>query len=100
VDPSGRFAYVANGGSDDITTFRIDPVTGALTEVGTAVAAGDEPESVTVDPSGRFVYAPSGGLDDVTTFRIDPATGALTEVGTEVTAGSAPASIAIMGGSQ
>ena len=48
VDPSGRFAYVANNNSDNVTTFSIDQTTGALIEVGTEVAAGDGPRSVTV----------------------------------------------------
>ena len=36
-----------NLGFDSVTTFRIDTTTGALTEVGTAVAAGDGPYSIT-----------------------------------------------------
>jgi 6-phosphogluconolactonase (cycloisomerase 2 family) len=80
-----------------VTTFLIDRATGALTEVGTEVAAGNAPVSVRVDPSGRFAYAVNRGDGNVTTFVINPNTGALTEVGTEVAAGSAPASIAIVG---
>jgi 6-phosphogluconolactonase (cycloisomerase 2 family) len=100
VDPTGRFAYVANFGSDDVTAFRIDQATGALTEVGTEVAAGDEPGSMTVDPSGRFAYTANDDSSDVTTFGIDQTTGALTEVGTEVAAGTRPASIVILGAFQ
>ena len=98
MDPTGRFAYVANSASGDVTTFSIDPVTGVLTEVGTAVAAGDAPRSVTVDPTGRFAYVSNFDSDDVTTFSIDPVTGALTEVGTSVIAGTGPHSITILGG--
>jgi DNA-binding beta-propeller fold protein YncE len=82
-----------------VTTFGIDPTTGALTEVGTEVAAGTSPHTVTVDPSGRFAYVANGGFgffDPVTTFSIDQTTGALTKVGTEVPAGDAPHSIAIL----
>ena len=39
---------MANITSDNVTTFSINPTTGALTEVGTAVAAGTGPASVTV----------------------------------------------------
>ncbi len=40
--------YVVNKYSHDVTTFSIDPTTGALSEVGSAVAAGVFPASVTV----------------------------------------------------
>jgi len=47
VDPSGRFAYVANYYSDNVSVYTIDQTTGALT-AGTAVAAGTSPASVAV----------------------------------------------------
>jgi len=40
VDPSGQFAYVANGDDDSVTVFRINLTTGALTQVGAKVVAG------------------------------------------------------------
>jgi 6-phosphogluconolactonase (cycloisomerase 2 family) len=49
VDPSGRFACVANSGglsSGNVTTFRIDQTTGALSEAAPAVAGGNEPFSI------------------------------------------------------
>jgi 6-phosphogluconolactonase (cycloisomerase 2 family) len=97
VDPSGRFAYVANFISGNVTTFSINAATGALTEVGTEVSAGDGPRSVTVDPSGRFAYVANHLSNNVTTFSIDQTTGALTEVGTEVPAGDGPETIVILG---
>ena len=33
VDPSGKFAYVANGGSNNISGYTIDANTGALTPI-------------------------------------------------------------------
>jgi 6-phosphogluconolactonase (cycloisomerase 2 family) len=45
VDPSGKFAYVANEGSANISVYTINQTTGALT-AGTAVAAGSGPISV------------------------------------------------------
>ena len=47
VDPSGKFAYVANYGSDNVSVYTINASTGALTAVGTPVAAGTFPLSVT-----------------------------------------------------
>ena len=35
VDPSGKFAYVTNSGSNDVSMYSIDPATGELTLIGT-----------------------------------------------------------------
>ena len=35
VNPSGKFAYVANAQSNNISMYTIDPTTGALTLIGT-----------------------------------------------------------------
>ena len=48
VDPSGRFVYVTNLASDDVTTYGIDQATGALTEVGTETAAGNGPQGIAI----------------------------------------------------
>src|SRR6266852_2993830 len=47
VDPSGRFAYVANGGSNSVSMYTIDVTTGTLTSIGT-IAAGTTPRSVAI----------------------------------------------------
>jgi 6-phosphogluconolactonase (cycloisomerase 2 family) len=35
IDPSGKFAYVANFDSHNVSMYRIDAATGALTLIGT-----------------------------------------------------------------
>jgi len=35
IDPSGKFAYVANAGSNNVSMYSIDAATGALTLIGT-----------------------------------------------------------------
>ena len=55
VDPPGKFAYVTNSGSNDVSMYTINATTGALTSIGT-IAAGTDPVSVAVDPSGKFAY--------------------------------------------
>ena len=47
VDHSGKFAYVANNGSNDVSAYTINAATGALTSIGAPVAAGTNPNSVT-----------------------------------------------------
>lgn len=93
VDPAGKFAYVANEGSNDVSMYAIDGTTGALVSVGT-IAAGTEPVSVAVDPSGKFAYVTNYDSSDVSMYTIDGTTGALTPIGT-VVAGQHPSSIAV-----
>ncbi len=87
-----QFAYVANYGSNNVSVYTIDP-TGVLT-AGTPVAAGTNPQSVTVDPSGRFAYVANYGSNNVSVYSINPTTGALT-AGAPVAAGAYPVSVTV-----
>ena len=100
VDPSGKFAYAANGGTTQgVSMFTINATTGALTSTG-AIAAEDFPVSVTVDPSGKFAYvaqesqtiSPEAG--SVSMYKINATTGALASIGT-IAAGINPVSVAV-----
>jgi 6-phosphogluconolactonase (cycloisomerase 2 family) len=98
VDPSGKFAYVANFSSGDVSAFSIDASTGALTAVsGSPFPAGSGPISISVDPSGKFAYVANHNSSKVSAFSIDATTGALTAVGSSVTVapGSGPESITV-----
>src|ERR1700678_3045175 len=106
VDPSGKFAYAADGGalpsgsfggSNNVSMYTIDSTTGALTLMG-AIAAGDGPDSVAVDPSGKFVYVTNenesfGPAGSVSMYTLDATTGTLTSIGT-IAAGAQPVSVA------
>src|SRR5438445_282636 len=77
VDPSGRYAYVANGDSANASQYTIG-ADGALTPTATAtVAAGTNPISVTVDPSGKYAYVANNASANVSQYTIG-ADGALT----------------------
>jgi YVTN family beta-propeller protein len=98
-DPSGKFAYAADGGafpegsfggSSSVSMYTVNSTSGALTSVGTIVA-GTGPTSVAVDPTGKFVYVANFGSNDVSTYTIDATTGALASVGT-IPAGTQPVS--------
>ena len=99
IHPGGLFAYVANENSNDVSTFRIDPASGELSQVGVAVAAGDGPRSITLDSTGRFAYVANFESDSLLRFAIDPLSGALSQTGEAVATGAGPHSIAIIGGS-
>ena len=78
VDPSGKFAYVGNEGTDNISAFAINAVTGVLTPVvGTPFAAGAAPTSVGIVSSpasvvfDKFKTDVNIDVDRKTSFRVD-----------------------------
>ena len=95
-----QYVYVVNVNSGNISAFRINPNTGALTPVaGSPFAAGDVPDSITVNPAGTFAYVTNGGTvgnGTVSAYRINPATGALTPVaGNPFAAGRYPDAVSV-----
>jgi len=108
LDPTGKFAYVANEGCLDafagnVSMYKTDPTTGVLTSIGSPVAADFYPHSVTVDPSGKFAYVANAGDPDtgvgtsVSMYTINATTGALASIGAigAVTNFSSPWSVAV-----
>jgi YVTN family beta-propeller protein len=98
VDPSGRFAYMTNGGVNTggvnlVSAFTIDSTSGALTSIGTA-ATGDGPSSVAIGPGGKFAYVANFNSNNVSMYTINGTSGALTSVGT-IAAGADPASMTV-----
>ena len=97
MDPSGRFAYVANAGSANVSVYTINSSTGALTSIaGSFFDTGRGPSSVAVDPSGTFAYVANRGDNNVSGYRINRTTGALTPIaGSPFAAGDGPYSVAV-----
>ena len=102
LDPSGKFAYVADGGafpagsfggSPSVSMYTINSTTGALTSIG-MIAAGTGPDSVAVDPAGKFAYVANFDSNDVSMYTIDTTTGVLASIGT-IAAGTDPVSVAV-----
>jgi 6-phosphogluconolactonase (cycloisomerase 2 family) len=85
ADPTGRFLYVANQNSKDITAFSIDPGTGSLSLIpGSPFFLGAEPVTMGTDPTGRFLYVFAGifandfSQEQLFEYDIDSVSGALT----------------------
>jgi DNA-binding beta-propeller fold protein YncE len=85
VDPTGRFLYVANSESQDITAFSIDSATGTLTGLpGSPFPIAATPITAAVDPTGRFLYVFATNLinnveqEFLYEYTIDSVTGVLT----------------------
>jgi 6-phosphogluconolactonase (cycloisomerase 2 family) len=95
---NGKFLYVADDGSDDVSAFSIDAGTGVLTLVpgspfDTGGAAGSG-LSLAATPDGRFLYSANGLSQDITTFAINP-DGSLTRMGNNIFANQSPDGIKI-----
>jgi 6-phosphogluconolactonase len=92
-----KFAFVANGTSNDVSAYTVDPSTGALANVvGAPFRVGLGPRSLATDPAGKFLYVP--GYDDgsVSAFATNATTGVLTAIpGAPFTAFGSPRAIAI-----
>lgn len=84
IDPDGRYAYVANRGSDNLSRYQIE-VDGRLTPLASpTISAGTTPVHITVDPNGQFVYVANFtatmGNNTISLYAIDPNDGTLSEL--------------------
>jgi 6-phosphogluconolactonase len=80
IDPSGRFAIVADLGQDKVFVFRIDPSTGALTPNEppfVRVASGAGPRHFAFHPDGRHAFIIDELDATITAFKWDKAAGIL-----------------------
>jgi 6-phosphogluconolactonase (cycloisomerase 2 family) len=102
VDPSGRFLYAANFSSANVSAFRINAASGALTastDQPFPLTGAALPFSLVVSPSGKFVYVAnrnSPATGSVSVFTINLVDGTLSEIlGSPFAAGAGPRSIAV-----
>lgn len=78
VEPRGKFVYVANSDSNNISAFAIGS-DGQLSPVaGQPLDDKASPLSLVVDPTGSFLYSANSGSANVQGYSIDPTTGTLT----------------------
>ncbi len=78
IDPSGRFIYVLNRASSDISAFAMNRQTGTLSVIGTGTTpTGPSPGAVAVENAGKYLYVANSGSHDISIFKIDSQTGAL-----------------------
>jgi 6-phosphogluconolactonase (cycloisomerase 2 family) len=88
VDPTGRFVYISNRGSDLIGAFAIDSSTGGVNPVGWIPSGGRGPRFMKIDPSGTLLHTANELTDTVVTFAIDPESGKLRPTGQIIETGS------------
>ncbi|WP_341523878.1 lactonase family protein [Pseudomonas sp. G.S.17] len=83
TDPSNRFAYAGNLGSDHVLQFRLDDKAGTLTPIGdgyVSVPTKTGPRHLAFSADGKFVYVVGEMSGTVTAFSIDAQSGALTQI--------------------
>lgn len=78
VEPTGRFAYVANAGSNNVSAYRIHHHTGALSELpGSPFDAGEHPVALLVYPNGKWMYVALQNAQEILIYEIEAELGAL-----------------------
>lgn len=96
VDPTGKFLFVANKDSNDISAYTIHHHEGKLKAVkGSPFAGGVAPVSIVTHPTGKFAYVVNADSADIVTYKIDSVTGELDELPQRVAAGKQPESIVL-----
>lgn len=95
VDSSGKYLYVTNEGSGNITAYAIATGGGLTALNDSPFTAHSQPISIAIDPAGRYVYVGNQGSGPaIQSFLIDSATGDLAGV-ESAAVGNAPTSIII-----
>ena len=94
ISPDGHSLYVAGREANAVAAFSIDPVGGALLQLGgkaACVRGGGDPgaclggrallgaDALAISPDGAIVYAAAKDIDAVAVLQRNPATGALSQ---------------------
>jgi 6-phosphogluconolactonase len=80
LDPSNRFAFVADLGLDKVMVYRFDPAKGTIKPndpPSAAVAPGSGPRHFAFHPNGRFAYVINEMKSTITPFAYDAEHGVL-----------------------
>jgi len=94
MHPSGRFLYVPNSASNNISVYRMDLDGGWLT-AGTPIATGVGPHKMSIHPNGNFAFVASETSNEMHVYGISPLTGELSLVGAPIPTLSQPGSMAL-----
>jgi 6-phosphogluconolactonase len=83
--PVGKFLYVPNRRTNNVSAYSINASTGALTAVAAAAVPADwQPTGATADPAGKFLYVADQGADTtsprLSVYSINATSGTLTQV--------------------
>jgi 6-phosphogluconolactonase (cycloisomerase 2 family) len=82
VSPTGKYLYVTNLTSNNISVFTLDSNGLPLEVIGSPFATGRGPGFVLVDPSSLFVYVGNQRENSIWSYEVVAFTGELLSVGT------------------
>lgn len=107
ISQNGTFLFVANQGSNNVTSFALCVVTsatcstpdGTMTQVGLPVSAGEQPVAIAVEPNYNFVYVADYASNQVSQYAFSPGSGVLTALSNPtISTGTSPVSITVRSG--
>jgi 6-phosphogluconolactonase len=84
VSPDGRFVYVSNRGENMLVVYRVNPDSGALSQIQRTSSGGEVPWSMAIHSSGKWLVVANQRSNKVNLFRIDPASGMVSDTGQSV----------------
>jgi 6-phosphogluconolactonase len=95
VDPTGKFLYVANQGSNNISTYSITSVTGfPVVITDSPFGSESQPSFLVADPNGKYLYVGNQtGSSGIQAFGVS--SGSLNSIAT-YSVGNSPTSIAVL----
>ena len=79
---SGKYAYVANTGSNTISVYKIDETTGALTAPQLPISTQGNPSAIAIDKTGKFALTANYSDSSISSYTINQTTGVLVLVST------------------
>ncbi len=78
LSPDNRFGFVCDLGTDKVSTYQLDPVTGTITASSSvALPPGSGPRHFAFHPSGKFAFVNGEMLLTASTFGYAPESGVL-----------------------
>lgn len=81
TDATRRFLYVADSGSNNISSFSIGATNGKLTGLNPTVSTGGTPVALVLHPNGEFIYSANSGSGNgegsVSAFTVNLTSGSL-----------------------
>jgi len=96
VDPTSRYLYVVNAGSNNIYGYDIHYETGLLTMIkGSPFRAGKYPNGIVVHPNGKYAYVINMRSNNISRYKIDSDSGKLKEIKPRIAIGVKPSKLAI-----
>jgi 6-phosphogluconolactonase len=94
VDPSGKYLYIANYDSTDVSQYTINSSTGFLTTItSTTPTAGTNPAFAMFDPGGIFIYVANVGSKSITQLKLN-SDGSLSGTSNSIQVGDVPRALA------